>query len=242
MRHLPDRREGLDFRIGQVQPIVELGIPDRLQIEDAADGETRIDLGPRHGKRREVAAGRPARDDEATAPPPLLQTAQEHQRRPDLGGDLGEAGLRRQGISHQSHIETVTRRSFGHAGEILARIPDPVAAMDEDEERRILRPALEQVDPGSARPAHRGGRACGGGARETRRSGPANRTVARRCRRRRGCCRRRGSGSRGPSGASRRIATPRCSCGHGGVVAMELGREHPAHIVEGRARHVPAAG
>ena len=63
-----------------------------------------------------------------------------------LGDDLGQRRLRRQRVAGKRHVEAARHRAFGDAGEHLLGIAQPVAAVEEHQQRRLRLAATEQID------------------------------------------------------------------------------------------------
>ena len=71
------------------------------------------------------------------------------ERAADFADDLRQRRIRRERVAGQRHRPAMSENAFGEAGEILARVALPVAAVDEHEARRRGR-ACRQTDRSAA--------------------------------------------------------------------------------------------
>src|SRR5262249_38738927 len=119
---------------------------------------------------REMPSGRPAADKEPIAVEAKIvgALAQNRERTTNFCNNVGEARLRRQRIAEQGDIDAVGSRSLGTKGDQVLVVALPIAAVNEDEQRRLERAAGEVIEP-------RAGPACIGDVEAHARARPYNR-------------------------------------------------------------------
>src|SRR5581483_1490232 len=126
---------------------VQIGRADRLEIVDARDRHARLHVRMRQRHRRQMSAGRPARRDEALAV--AAECGQFARKKIDAGMDLGDdliqRGIGRERIADQRDIDAVAERALGKHREVFLGAVLPIAAVDEQQGRRIVM-HLEKVD------------------------------------------------------------------------------------------------
>src|SRR5262245_24698876 len=95
-----------------------------------------------------MSPGRPAADEQPiTVEPELVGAVAENaERLTNFSDDVGEAGLRRQRVADDGDVDAVGARSVGEEGEHVLVVALPIAAVNENEQRRPCGPAGEVVE------------------------------------------------------------------------------------------------
>ena len=94
-------------------------------------------------RRGQMSAGRPAADEQLRRD---RSQNRRHARKDnvsdlaDLGDDIGQAHVRRERVADQSDVDPVRTRSVRDEGEHVLVVALPIAAVNEDEQRRLALP------------------------------------------------------------------------------------------------------
>jgi hypothetical protein len=131
-------RARLNFRIGEAELVVDVGIAQRAEFEHAGNRKSRDDQRMTERHDGEVAPSRPAGKNDR--PSHAMRSAiflKPVERAPDFSRDVADADIGCQIIARHGDRPAVPRHSSGEAGKILPPVLPPIAAMDEHQAWRL---------------------------------------------------------------------------------------------------------
>ena len=145
---LHHRRVAARGRFVQPELDVEIAVADRLEVIDARYRHAGSHVRVRQRHRGEVSAGGPAchHDAMAVAAERRQLSGEIIDRGVDFADDLVQRRIRRQRITGQRDIDAMRHRAVGKQRKGLLGPGLPIAAMDEQQRRRLF-PGPEEIDP-----------------------------------------------------------------------------------------------